>query len=225
MVKERIRAIPEIGTAIFQWYNRTDALPLRMRFTQSVGTEAWDKVLLAIAAAGPFTSCNDAAVRSRIDDWDSLRREKWRNDMRRRRKIAIKDPLEPDTWMIAHAPAERIRRASTLWNATKSPTASSRMKAWSKDTCDMVADIWLARILLEAGRARAGETHICRKLIELGLGRGKSFDALRQRVIKDLDKLKHIEACGVWMSDFDPLGENYDPDLEIAMSKIACLAS
>jgi len=206
VVYTRISGNPMIASAFRKWHSECMAGPGTPTFTGPRFGQLWVEVKQAIIDSGPFENANDAAVAEHEASKQERRRNQWRQSQRGIRASSIARG-GPDTLMIRNAPAERDRRAQSLKNACRSSSASRAMKAWNDDTCDMIADVWLARTILQASRRKNGPTDIVKWLQTQGKDRGKSFGALRTRVNLDLKRLTAIEALEgpttIW-PPFDP---------------------
>lgn len=87
-------------------------------------------------------------------------------------------------------------RASIAWRASRRINGVSVDVAF-RDS-DLVADVWMARILLQAefGQDAATPTRISRWLWENGKSRDYKQASVRPMVYRALKKIEELETCG-----------------------------
>lgn len=222
---ERVNSDPGILAAYRAWSDHCRNVHGGVRVcTDPVEGRLWEALKRAIADRGPFTSSNDAALAALEAPKRQTRRDKWRTDKIKQRQAARDTRrqlhLLPSRQLVGNVIEERNRRAAILeklaGDRSLPPSISKILPEDASATAAITADVWLADYIMGAMGLERNPGAIARKLIDLGRAGGRSYAVLKERVGRDLRRVRDLETgrTPAW-SRFDP-----DCDLPTAPSEI-----
>lgn len=137
LVTERIKAMPEIESAIVVWHTQCEWLSGGIRtYTGPIG-RLWTHVLKCIVRAGQFSNTNDLFVAKHVATSNDRLKEKWRDDKRRQRQRNLVDGQRDDA-TLKTAPGEADRRLRLLLNYCRGEATPHDLKLWDEATCRSV---------------------------------------------------------------------------------------
>jgi len=213
---ERVKSDPHILSSFEDWRSHCNShYGGELTYTGAASC-LWVNFKKAVAARGPFTSTNDAALEEiearNLED----KRRKWVSQKRQQRKVAREiaqnTRSRPSQQYLYNLQDERDNRHDDLLavlGMPDQPPSRSKVPADKREaTAQITANAWAIREFLRMTGEEPKPGKIARLMTENGLSAGTPLGTLKARIINDLKRADECEKDGLW--------QPFDPDSDLA---------